>query len=310
MISIIICSADAGLLKQVSENIKTTIGVPYEIIGINNKNTGKGICEVYNEGTQKARYNLLCFMHEDIIIKTHNWGPIISGIFKDESIGLVGVAGSGYLPIAPSAWASRGLDIGYINIIQSFKYKNKASIHAYRNPKKEQLSNVACLDGVWLATTKDIAMEFPFDAATFTGFHGYDLDFSIAVGTKYKVAVTYDVLIEHLSEGSFDKRWMEENLKVFNKWNAYLPVNTEGLTEHEMFTVEKVTFKHFVDELSLFGLPITLAFEMLWKNNSILKKSVSLFLKLKFYLLKKCLTPSKLAVNTILLMGQMMIATV
>lgn len=50
MISVIIASADKAFLAKVSEDIKNTIGVEFEIIGFDNANAEKGICEVYNIG--------------------------------------------------------------------------------------------------------------------------------------------------------------------------------------------------------------------------------------------------------------------
>lgn len=75
MISIIICSKNKDLLKDVSANIELTIGVPYEIIAIENNKGEFGICKAYNDGASKAKYDIFCFMHEDISFETQNWEP-------------------------------------------------------------------------------------------------------------------------------------------------------------------------------------------------------------------------------------------
>ena len=77
MISIIISSANSKQLEEVSQNVAQTIGVPYEIISFNNADGSMGICEVYNKGTAKAKYDLLCFMHEDLLFKTMDWGKVV-----------------------------------------------------------------------------------------------------------------------------------------------------------------------------------------------------------------------------------------
>ncbi|SDP94409.1 Glycosyltransferase like family protein [Mucilaginibacter sp. OK268] len=298
MISIIICSANKNLLSQVSENISTTIGVPYEIIATDNSEGKQGICAVYNRGILKAQYDILCFMHEDVLIKTNNWGQkIIQSFHNDTELGLVGVAGSSYKPVTPSGWGGMGVDTTYTNLLQSFKHKKKQTKHVHRNPNNETISEVACVDGVWLCTTRKIARGTMFDENTFWGFHGYDIDFSLSVGQKYKVAVTFEILLDHFSEGHYDRTWMNENLKLHNKWSEHLPVNIEPLTPKQVIYIEKTTFKDFIEQLIKFEYPISTAFNMLWKNNKFLTLDLKLFLKLNFYILKKYLTLDSARVN-------------
>ncbi len=66
MISIIICSVNQNYLKDVAENISNSIGVEYELLVWDNREAKKGLCEVYNMMAAKARYDYLCFLHEDI----------------------------------------------------------------------------------------------------------------------------------------------------------------------------------------------------------------------------------------------------
>lgn len=294
MISVIISSANPSFLAAISKNIDDTISTEYEIISFDNGDGRKGICEIYNEGVKKAKYEILCFVHEDIEIKTPKWGQVLVSLFKyNKQLGLVGVAGSSYMPLSPSRWGGIGIDADYINISQSFRFQNKEKEIVYRNPNNERLSTVAFVDGVWLSTTKRIALEFKFDELTFKGFHSYDIDFSLSVGTKYIVAVTYDIFINHFSEGKYDKLWLEENLKLNNKWNNSLPRNIEKLTKAEIIKIEKATFKHFVDQLIRFKLPIGLALKVLWNNNRFFNLDKLLFVKIKFHILKRFLAPAR-----------------
>jgi hypothetical protein len=287
MLSIIIASVDKVQLQNISENIAATVGVPYEIIATENSGAKKGICQIYNEGIDKAKYDILCFIHEDIHIKTDGWGNTLISLFTDTSLGLVGVAGAAYLPISPSTGGGVNSNAVYMNILQSFKFQDKETVHDYLNPRNEKLSEVAYVDGVWLCTTRKVASQFRFDEGTCKGFHGYDVDFSLAVGTKYKVAVTFEILINHFSEGNFDRTWMEDNIRVFNKWNSRLPLNIEKLTPSQSYQVEKLTFKRFIEQLLLFKFPVSFAFNTLWKNNTFLRYNMKLFLKLNFFTLKQ-----------------------
>lgn len=254
MISIIICSANAEELREVSKNIDETIGVAYEIIGIDNSDGKRGICAVYNEGEKKAKFDILCFMHEDIEIKTGNWGAVLLNIFSEnKEIGVVGVAGGGYKALAPSGWYCveyNSPDRSFQNVIQGFKLKNKEEIHAYHNPYLQKLSEVVCVDGMWFCARKDILDDKPFDEDLLKGFHGYDVDFCLNIFGKHKIVVTYDILMKHSSEGNFDRKWFETILKLHRKWNAYLPMTTTRIVdENVIYLTEKRAIKNIVEQM-------------------------------------------------------------
>ena len=294
MVSIIISSANENYLKAVLKNIEETIGITYEVITVSNTTGEKGICEIYNQSAQKAKYDLLCFMHEDIKIETEGWGSVVKNIFADNpDIGLIGIAGTGYKALSPSGWEDYG-DINiYTHIIQSYKYSTNEPGIINKNPTNEKLPNVACVDGVWFCTTKTIALEFPFDEQLFKGFHCYDLDFSLSVGQKYKVAITYDILLNHFSEGNYDRTWVDENLKFHKKWNKRLPLNVQGLTKKQSIKAEKETYRRFVAQLINFNYPAKTAFILLQYGYRYASLSFSLYLKLSLYTVKKFLKPAK-----------------
>ncbi|WP_316808584.1 glycosyltransferase [Pedobacter agri] len=252
MISVIICSVDKVLLEAVRQNITTTIGVEHEVIAIDNLNSGKGICEVYNEGVALAKYSLLCFLHEDISITTNNWGKTVVAVFRDDKVGLLGIAGSTYRSTVPSGWFPPhefGTSSWRLNIIQGSRYQNKAEKHEYFNPLKENLSKVACLDGVWFCTTKKIAEEIKFDSGLLSGFHGYDIDYSLAVGQHYEVLVSYDILLSHASDGNFNDEWLKQIIKVQHKYRNILPLNYEGYEKEVVATMESSSLKRFLKEI-------------------------------------------------------------
>lgn len=240
MVSIIICSRDEKKLEEVTQSVVATIGTDYEIIAIDNSKGKYSIFQAYNRGVGRSRGDILCFMHEDIKFKTTNWGRKVEAIFQDTpDLGLVGVAGSSYKPRVPSHWSFPDSinKTRYNNIIQH--YAKGEIVHHLNNPRHEVLSKVAAVDGVWFCTKREIFDKVSFDEETFSNFHGYDVDFSLTVGQYYKVAVTFEVLIEHLSPGSFNKIWLTETLKLHAKWQKKLPINLEPLTEHEQYLEEK-----------------------------------------------------------------------
>jgi hypothetical protein len=105
MISIVVCSVNEELFKQFSHSVELIIGLPYEIIRIDNIKKTYSICGAYNnKGKAICKYDIIGFIHEDIIFKTNNWGRVLEGILKNKEIGLVGILGTCYLSLFPSGY--------------------------------------------------------------------------------------------------------------------------------------------------------------------------------------------------------------
>ena len=251
MISIIICSVNELELAGAMESIEGTIGVEHELIVVNNLGQTKGIGEVYNLAVKRAKYDTVCFMHEDIVMIAPNWGFKVLEIFDNNPrLGLLGIAGGGYKSLSPSSWYNYHLQQNggfYCSLAQGFKHSGKPDTLDYRNPRNEPLSKVACIDGCWFCTKKSVLSRYSFDDKLLNGFHGYDLDFSIAVGQEYDVAVTFEILLKHLSEGNFNQKWLTEILKMHKKWASVLPVNVDQLPETQLKSLERHGFEVFLD---------------------------------------------------------------
>ena len=92
MISIVICSIDSKKYEKLKKNIEETIGeLSFEIIKIDNSIEKISITKAYNLGVDKSKYDILLFIHEDILFHTFNWGNILISKFKESSIGLLGI---------------------------------------------------------------------------------------------------------------------------------------------------------------------------------------------------------------------------
>ena len=234
MISIIICSRNKTLLNTVSESVKNTIGVPYEIIAIDNSDGKFGICKAYNLGVAQAKYDIFCFMHEDITFETQNWGQNVVNHLKDESVGLIGVAGLEPKGIVP-VFLDKSIANIEMNIIQS-SYENKENILLKRtvNPYDTSIIKQSLIiDGVWMCTTRTVYSLFKYDDLVLDGFHGYDVDLCLQVQSKFKVCVIFDILLIHLSTGKVDKKYYEQNFKLYHKWKTILPMSIRNLSRKE-----------------------------------------------------------------------------
>jgi hypothetical protein len=245
VISIIVCSKNKHLSTNLKKNISETIGTEFEWICIKNKSGKIGISEAYNIGAKQSIGNILTFIHEDVIFHTKNWGLHLEKHLKDRSIGLIGSAGATYKSSQLSSWIDVPVKYYRSNLIQCLP--NNQFYKKIRKKENSKLSEVVQMDGMFLIMRRDVWEEFPFDEKTFSGFHFYDLDTSMQIGQKYKLAVCHDVLIEHLSEGNFSQAWFEDALKFHEKWKRVLPTCCIKLS-----VSEKKRIEHQVSIKSLF----------------------------------------------------------
>ncbi len=226
MISCIICSANKELLNKVNENIAHTIGLPFEIISIDNSDGKLNICEAYNKGASLAKFDVYCFVHEDVLFETNNWGKVLTDHFtKLINVGIIGVAGSAYKSLAPSGWWTPGDKYLSYNFRQSYRHSKTET--GLRMKNNDAVQPVICVDGVFLAIKKEVFEKYRFDNSL-PFFHGYDLDLSLAVSTGFQNYFIPDILLHHLSEGSIDNVWMENMFLLFKKWKPRLPMSITG----------------------------------------------------------------------------------
>lgn len=231
MLSIIISSYQKYYFDQLTENIRETIGEGflYEIIQMWNPNV-MSITEAYNSGAEKARYENLLFLHEDLIFYTRNWGNKLLHHLQKESTGIVGVAGSSYVPFAPSSWTVAE-KYNSVYILQGNK-ENAEFFHI--NSTEENSTKVFAVDGVFMAIRKENYNEFRFDE-NLKGFHGYDLDFSLRVAQKLQNFVINDILIKHFSGGNPDKKWLDSNIYIRKKLGLDFKQKIDPNVEKELF---------------------------------------------------------------------------
>lgn len=223
MISVLICSTNPALLTRVETNIKNTIGTEYEILHFDNRGKNLGICEVYNDLASKAHFQYLCFLHEDVLFNTQGWGNKIAEVFsKDTDIGLVGVAGCKYKSAYCSGWFSNVKELDCANY--THQYTTGIEKVCLSPVTKSLLQEVVCIDGVLMAAKKNAWELYPFNERLLTGFHFYDIDFSLRISHQYKVVVTYEIQLVHItSGGDYNNNWVAIALKYHQEMKKELP---------------------------------------------------------------------------------------
>jgi GT2 family glycosyltransferase len=76
------------------------------------------------------------------------------------------------------------------------------------------IGGIEALDGVLFATRRHVWEKIRFDAATFDGFHLYDVDFSYRCFLEgFRLAVASDLLVIHESTGRYDRSWQRYNFR-------------------------------------------------------------------------------------------------
>lgn len=227
MISIIISSHNQLYFDQLSKNIESSIGVPYELIQIWNPGT-YSINEAYQKGLEQSQYDNLLYIHEDIEFLDQDWGIELLKFLKIENLGLVGLAGSNYYPIPPTDWFV-SFKHSFINIMQSGE--NGPMI--FKN-LKEDYQQVLTLDGVFLFGKKSIFEEVGFDKSL-KGFHAYDLSISLKVARKYQNFVSNKINIIHYSHGNPDLDWYNSTMYVRENMNWDFGHERDHLVENIAF---------------------------------------------------------------------------
>ncbi len=228
MVSIIICSRNPSISRELIQNIADA-GCEYELVIIDNSFNKYSIFQAYNEGVRQAKGGILCFMHEDVLFKTKGWGQIIENHFtSDNQIGLIGFAGTHFLPDTPMYW--------YCSPFVSQRNLNNdqgvVEEHFHEDWFGEtNIIEAVAVDGFCFFAKKNLFDRISFDEKTYKGFHLYDMDTCMQViQSGYKVCVCRDVLAEHTWSESkqFSKQGAElfmGNLERFSKkWHESLPV--------------------------------------------------------------------------------------
>ena len=228
MISLIVCSVRPELLERAKRSVESSIGVAHEWVVADNRNTGKGICQVYNELAEKARFPFLIFLHEDVTFEGSDWGNrLIDHFMTDPKLGLVGLAGSNVKSSSISGWYTGDPqnDRFYLNH-QLPGYAE--SLHQVPSTSMD-LFPVVCLDGVFLCCRRTVWESIRFDEQNLRGFHFYDLDFSLRVARKFRVGVTTRVALTHHTEagGDYGTRWLQEAMDFHHRWSDRLPMSLD-----------------------------------------------------------------------------------
>jgi hypothetical protein len=207
------------------KHIDNTIGCNHITICYPNFNE-YSLVEIYNIAIKDHNTvnSIMVFLHNDIIIKTPNWGRIILTKFNNSNYSMIGVAGSTYLPESGKWWEDKSRMVGIVEHTDGFN----AWVSEYSKEKKGQITPVVIIDGLFMAINcNNIIHKFDTE---FKGFHFYDLSMVFPNFLDgINIGVTTDIRILHKSVGITNNQW-EENRKIFvKKYKHDLPFDYNEL---------------------------------------------------------------------------------
>lgn len=253
-ISCIICSRNRDISARLRENISETINHDYEIVIIDNSKQQYSIFSAYNEGVRRAKGDILCFMHEDILFHSNNWGEEVCKRFTDASVGIIGVLGTQFLPDTPSAWWWTGCRVGYV--LQSLN-GDIGTNNTYVNgdPVNTDVDAVV-VDGLWFCVRKELFDKISFDEVTFKSFHCYDHDICMqALQQGKRIIIDHNIVIEHASLGNVGKEFISQLHLFYDKWEKSFPIfrgiqiDEEG--QEHMKNIVKLLYEKNIEIINL-----------------------------------------------------------
>jgi glycosyltransferase involved in cell wall biosynthesis len=204
MLSLIVCSRMAAQSDLHQRNVAKTVDAAYEYVRVNNAAGQAGICRAYNLGLAQAAGDIFVFMHEDAYFLNPGWGPVLERKFAaDPALGLVGVAGTQYLFREHPGWAVAGLPFLRGRVIHDDGVHQNLTVYC----RDASDAEVVAADGLFLAIRAELFRRIRFDEVTFDRFHFYDIDMCMQVRQTHKAIVTCDILLKHMSGGSFNAEW-------------------------------------------------------------------------------------------------------
>jgi len=227
-ISVIVCYRDPVRCEKLKNSIADTIGVEYEIIAFDNSIEKWGLCRVYNHCAKKAGCRYLCFIHEDVVIVTKDWGAaLIKFAESTPDCGVIGIAGGTVAHknfiLWNDGWPDNNIRYRFWDPAEGKYGADGTPIIKSYNPDNAAFAKVVTLDGCFLFASWDLCAQKPFDEGTFTGFHLYDADFTLKIAQTKQNYVCCKIDIYHYSGGTHNDDFCRGVRKFQIKWRSVLP---------------------------------------------------------------------------------------
>ncbi|MFO1281652.1 MAG: glycosyltransferase [Burkholderiales bacterium] len=197
----VVCSVDSAKFAALSDVLDARFGaIDHEILRVPD---ARSLAEGYSRGLERMRADAVVFCHDDIDILAPDAADRLAIHLTTHDI--VGVAGSTRATGPAFSWTGHPTVHGWVTHRPPEASGFEPSFLSLAYPA---VGGIEVLDGVFIACRREAAVATGFDATTFDGFHGYDIDFSFrAFLAGRSLAVACDLALVHFSKGRYDEVW-------------------------------------------------------------------------------------------------------
>lgn len=215
---------DVNYNTKFKQHLLDTIGLSdVEILEYENHNQ-YSLTEVYNRGLNDSKNDIVVFCHNDILFNQKYWGKrVLEHHTKKPEYGILGVAGTSYMPKSGMWWEISGEMVG-----QVYHQKDgKRWLSEYNKSFGSKIIDSIVVDGVFFSVNKtNLKTSFDED---FKGFHFYDISFCLSNFINgVKIGTISNVSITHMSIGMTNNEWENNRKQLSNKYSEYLPIKLES----------------------------------------------------------------------------------
>ncbi|MEO5701253.1 MAG: glycosyltransferase [Casimicrobiaceae bacterium] len=219
-ISVVVCSIDATKGARVRALYTRLLAeLPHDVQVLSD---ARSLAEAYNRGVAASAGEVVILSHDDIDILAVDFAArLLRHLDTADVLGTVGATRlTGPVPI----WAGHPHVRGWIVHHVSGDPVWQVDLADWR----PVAGDVSVLDGVLLVARRRALVDVPFDATTFDGFHGYDVDWSHrAARAGYRLAAAGDLRVVHASRGRYDAEWQRYADRLCAKHGLAPPEFTE-----------------------------------------------------------------------------------
>lgn len=186
------------------------------------ENNGEySLTEIYNKGLSESIYEIVVFCHDDIKMKTQNWGKVLLKNHSGDEFGVLGVAGSRKLENGVW-WNDNSTTYGQVYHTDG----KKEWLSQYSRNLKDEVQEVVVVDGVFFSVNKKL-LKTNFNE-NYKGFHFYDISFCFDNLKKgVKIGVHSNILLTHNSVGHTNEMWEESRVQFVQENIDFLPYEIE-----------------------------------------------------------------------------------
>lgn len=216
MLSFVVCSVEPEKFAALEASLAACAEPgAYEVVGIHD---ARSLCEGWRRGLERAAGDPIVFCHDDVEIHASDLPARIARHL--ERYDVVGVAGTDRC--VGMDWSEAGIEHAYGAIVHDRGGEPLFCFYG-AGERGGAAGAIQAMDGVFLATRREVAASVGFDEATFDGWHGYDADFTFRAHLAgHRLGVALDVPIVHRSMGNPDEARLRYHLRFAEKHAARL----------------------------------------------------------------------------------------